>query len=165
MKGSTTPKMVDFIAYNYFYSMAYWQIATTSNLVKWPVVPEGMYETAKLLWGRYKLPLLIAENGMATYSDNPRPDGWTREAYIVNHLAQLGRVCAEGIPVLGYMHWSLTDNYEWGHFNFKFGLYGIDQRDPTLRRFKTPAADVYGAITRANTVPADLMTRYFGRKE
>jgi beta-glucosidase/6-phospho-beta-glucosidase/beta-galactosidase len=33
---------------------------------------------------------------------------------------------AAGIPLLGYLHWSLFDNYEWGSFTPRFGLYSID---------------------------------------
>jgi len=42
----------------------------------------------------------------------PRVDGWTREAVLVQHLAEVQTAVAEGIPVVGYLHWSLTDNYE-----------------------------------------------------
>ncbi len=32
----------------------------------------------------------------------------------------------QGVPLIGYLHWSLTDNYEWGSFTPRFGLYRID---------------------------------------
>jgi beta-glucosidase len=123
-----------------------------------------MYEVSKKLYDRYKLPLMVTENGMPTASDNPRPDGWTREAYIVNHLLQLRRAMNEGVPVLGYMHWTLADNYEWGSYEPKFGLFGIDRRDPQLRRFATPASAVYESIVKGNRLPQHLLERYAGRR-
>ena len=30
------------------------------------------------------------------------------------------------MSLLGYMHWSLTDNYEWGSYTPRFGLFPID---------------------------------------
>jgi len=31
-----------------------------------------------------------------------------------------------GQPLIGYLHWSLFDNYEWGSFAPRFGLFSID---------------------------------------
>ena len=33
----------------------------------------------------------------------------------------------DGVPVAGYWHWSLVDNYEWGSYEPRFGLYGVDR--------------------------------------
>lgn len=157
-------RYLDYMAFNYFYAVGYLDLRKITSYAEWPIYPEGLYEVAKKLYNRYRLPLMVAENGMATMSDNPREDGWTREAFIVNHLAHLKRAIDEGVPVLGYMHWSLIDNYEWGTYAPRFGLYGIDQRDPTIRRFKTPAAGVYQAIASRNALPPELLDRYLSSK-
>jgi beta-glucosidase len=167
--GGATPapgaaRTLDFMAFNYFYAVKPTELQRVADYGRWPIYPEGIYQVATKLHARYKMPLMVTENGMPTMADNPRGDGWNREAYLVNHLAQLNRAVAEGVPVLGYMHWTLVDNYEWGSYEPKFGLFGIDRRDPTLRRFRTPGADVYEAIVKANRIPDDLFARYFGRK-
>ncbi len=154
----------DYTAFNYFYAVKPTEISTIANYGRWPIYPDGIYQVAKKLHARYKLPLMVTENGMPTVSDNPRVDGWTREAYLVNHLAHLKRAHAEGVPVLGYMHWTLVDNYEWGSFEPKFGLFGIDRRDPTMRRFRTSGADVFEAIVKGNRLPPELLDRYIGRR-
>ena len=53
--------------------------------------------------------------------------------------------------VIGYLHWSLIDNFEWSHgYDGRFGLYTIDfARDPTLARRPTPAVDTFREAARA----------------
>lgn len=162
--AKTAKRYLDYVAFDYYYALGIWDVTKIGTFWEWPIYPEGMYEVAKKLYERYRLPLFVAENGFATEADNPRKDRWTREAFLVNHLAQLRKAMAEGVPVLGYMHWSLSDNYEWGSYTPKFGLYGIDRRDPELRRFRTGGADVYRQIATSNRLPESLLSRYLGRR-
>jgi beta-glucosidase len=34
-------------------------------------------------------------------------------------------------PVTMYLHWSLVDNYEWGTYEPRLGLFGMDRSDPS----------------------------------
>ena len=53
------------------------------------------------------------------------------------------------MPVLGYLHWSLLDNFEWVFgFDVRFGLHEVDRA--TFTRKPKPSAAVYSAIARAN---------------
>ena len=66
------------------------------------------------------------------------------------------RAVADGAPVTGYMYWSLTDNYEWGSYAPRFGLYTVDvTTDPTLARRPTAAVAAYRALIRNRGVPVD----------
>jgi beta-glucosidase len=80
------------------------------------------------------LPLWVVENGMATRvvkgSPVPRADGDNRPRYIRRHLGALVDAVADDIPVTAYLHWSLVDNYEWGTYEPRFGLFGLDRSDP-----------------------------------
>ena len=64
------------------------------------------------------LPLWVVENGMATRVRDgralPRADGLDRPRYVREHLGAVADAVADGVPVRGYLHWSLVDNYEWG---------------------------------------------------
>jgi len=96
----------------------------------WRMLPEGLAFFVKHL-GRFGLPLLIAENGMALrrLPDNSpfhRRDKLARSQYLREHVRVVNRLVERGQPLIGYLHWSLFDNYEWGSFAPRFGLFSID---------------------------------------
>ncbi|MBV8463372.1 MAG: glycoside hydrolase family 1 protein [Acidimicrobiales bacterium] len=85
------------------------------------------------------LPLWIVENGMSTRVLDgravARADGMDRVRYVREHLGAVAHAVAAGIPVRAYLHWSLADNYEWGTYEPRFGLYGMDRSDPGAVRW------------------------------
>lgn len=86
-----------------------------------------------------ELPLYVTENGAAFY-DPPvaGPEGVPdplRIAYLRSHLGAVAQALRQGVPLRGYMAWSLLDNLEWAHgFSKRFGLVHVDfatgQRTP-----------------------------------
>lgn len=114
--------------------------------------PEGLMEVLALLHERYPdLPLVITENGFADHADK-------RARSIVRHLDVCARAIAAGIPLEGYYHWSLTDNFEWGRgFAVRFGLYAVDF-DGDLARTPTAAVAPYRRIAQARDIPDDVWT-------
>jgi beta-glucosidase/6-phospho-beta-glucosidase/beta-galactosidase len=96
----------------------------------WRMLPEGLAFFVRHL-SRFGLPLLIAENGMALrrLPDNrpfQRRDNLSRSRYLREHVRMVGRLVEQGQPLIGYLHWSLVDNYEWGSFAPRFGLFSLD---------------------------------------
>ncbi len=85
------------------------------------------------------LPLWVVENGMSTRVRDgqpvPREDGMGRPRYVREHLGAVADAVASGVPVRAYLHWSLVDNYEWGSYEPRFGLYGLDRSDPSAVRW------------------------------
>ena len=70
-------------------------------------------------------------------------------AFIGPALAGLLDAVEDGVPVLGYLHWSLLDNFEWvSGFDVRFGLHEVDR--VTFARTPKPSAAIYAAIARAN---------------
>ena len=56
-----------------------------------------------------------------------------------------------GVPVIGYCHWSLMDNFEWQRgYGPKYGLASVDGN--TFRRTLKPSAAVYSRIVRSNAL-------------
>ena len=89
--------------------------------MKWDIYPEGIYHVIKEAYKKYTLPIVITENGIADAVDNKRP------SYLRDHLFFIAKAIYEGVPVKGYYHWSLLDNFEWAHgFKPRFGLIAVD---------------------------------------
>ncbi len=90
-------------------------------------------------------PIIVTENGLNT------PHDADRAAYIPAVLTGLHAAIADGVPVLGYIHWSLLDNFEWtSGYGPKFGLVAVDRT--SFRRTPKPSAKVLGRIAQANAL-------------
>ena len=111
-----------------------WALSTiTSKWWDWRVLPRGLYFFCKYYAQDFGRPVLIAENGMAIRRrpDNTassRRDKLTRSDFLRLHVHEIRRALHDGVPVLGYLHWSLFDNYEWGSFTPRFGLFSLDYK-------------------------------------
>jgi beta-glucosidase len=91
------------------------------------------------------LPIIVTENGIGTRNDE------LRASYIPRVLAGVARALADGIPVLGYCHWTLLDNFEWIFgYGPRMGLVEVDRT--TFKRTVKPSAHVLGAIAQRNYV-------------
>jgi beta-glucosidase len=145
----------DVIALDY-YGSDFIQIARAVNAWKWNPDPPGIYRALRILSRRFpNKPLLISETGMATENGHLR-DGLRREDVLRDTVYWTQRARADGVNVIGYMVWSLTDNFEWGSYTPRFGLYTVDAlRDPALKRVPTAAVDVYRAVIAAGGVDAE----------
>ncbi len=86
----------------------------------WEFYPEGLEKVLIRLHERYEVPMFVTENGTADALDLYRP------FYLLAHLEVIERL-SEDIPVNGYFHWSLVDNFEWAEgFGKRFGLVYVD---------------------------------------
>jgi beta-glucosidase len=95
-----------------------------------PLIPPALYWGPRFLYERYKLPVVITENGMANvdwvHSDGKVHDP-QRIDYLTRYLGALRRAIADGVDVRGYFHWTTTDNFEWAlGFQKRFGLTHVD---------------------------------------
>ncbi|MCR5701296.1 MAG: beta-glucosidase [Lachnospiraceae bacterium] len=100
------------------------------NHLGWPVAPEVVYWSSKFLYERYGKPIMITENGMAEH-DWVCLDGKVHDSYRIDYthryLLQFKRAAEDGIPLAGYLHWSLFDNYEWAEgYTQRFGMVYVD---------------------------------------
>ncbi|MCS7011822.1 MAG: family 1 glycosylhydrolase, partial [Anaerolineales bacterium] len=103
----------------------------------WEIFPEGLYTLLRRIQQEYLAPLgNLAPTLMITENGVPVPDGLDfdgrvrderRIRYLKNHLVQLHRAIQDGVPVKGYFHWSLMDNFEWAWgYSQRFGLVYVD---------------------------------------
>jgi len=102
--------------------------------------PEALENVIRKVHEALSLPLIVTENGIATTSDE------RRVAFIDRALAGVSRCLADHIPVLGYCHWSLLDNFEWmmGYLP-KFGLIAVDRN--TMERHPKPSLRHLGGFS------------------
>jgi beta-glucosidase len=140
---------MDYIAFDYYYGGVGRELLE-GRMWECDPAPSGLRHALKKIARRYpKRPILIAENGMPTLNAQPRADGVRREDALRDCVYWMQRAAADGVLVIGYMYWSLTDNFEWGRYGPRFGLYTVDaMRDPELRRRPTAAVAAYRDIIR-----------------
>lgn len=104
------------------------------------------------MYERYHTPILVTENGMAGMdwvSLDGKVHDMQRVDFLHRYLLQLKRASDEGVPVIGYMCWSVMDNLEWSHgFNKRFGLIFVDYR--TLERTIKDSGYWYGDVIKSN---------------
>ena len=117
------------------------------NMLNWEIFPEGLARMV-LEFSKYKLPILISENGICTEHDEERTE------FIKSHLKALSLAIQGGAPVFGYLYWSLLDNFEWAEgFKPRFGLIGVDFK--TQARTVKSSALVYAKICERGCLEPD----------
>jgi beta-glucosidase len=119
------------------------------------VYPAGLYRVLKAIYQhtRGNKPLYITENGLRDAADRQRPQA------VLEHLAMIHRAISEGIPVCGYFHWTLIDDFEWlAGWATHLGLFAMD----SLTQKRTPrlSSSLYSEICHANAITGDIVERY-----
>ena len=104
----------------------------SKNDMGWDIYPEGLYRLLLKL-KKYRLPVFILENGICTQDDKLR---WE---FISSHLRNVHQAISQGVDVMGYIYWSLLDNFEWDKgFGPRFGLIEIDYKTLNAESGKAP---------------------------
>lgn len=111
--------------------------------------PNGLLEIIKKFSDRYALPIHITENGIADESDI------FRSLYIREHLKAIMAAIKVGIAVKSYIHWTLTDNFEWSDgYCPKFGLVSVNRN--TMQRTPKNSFYYYKNIIENRKIQADV---------
>ncbi|WP_062800383.1 family 1 glycosylhydrolase [Williamsia muralis] len=151
----------DFVGIDYYYSVAATDVntynAATEEYWKASTSADGLYYALRYYARKFPgTPLYIVENGMPTKDGEPRPDGYKREDQLRDAAYWISRAKSDGMNVVGYNYWSITDNYEWGSYASRFGLYRVDVKsDPSLTRQPTDAVAAYRDIISSGGVRSD----------
>lgn len=114
--------------------------------------PQGFMEAIRWI-SQFDLPIYITENGCEDGKDD------FRRRYLLQHLHALWKMINQNIPIKGYFHWSLTDNFEWERgWSQKFGLWELDPA--TQIRTKRKSVDLYAEICRGNAITSELVEKF-----
>lgn len=147
---------VDFFGMSYYGKIAFRPLPVTEfgspgmldalgreHDMMWEYFPQGLKQTLKYFWERYRKPIIITENGCCPVGD----DDTYRLRSIQNHLRYAHEAIQEGVDLRGYFHWSTFDNFEWAlGRSYKFGLYAVDEK--SFERKPKPSAAFYAAIAK-----------------
>ncbi len=134
----------DFLGVNYYFSQRVYgyRIHNPEQRVSdlgWDMSPADLEHTLERLASKYKLPIIVTENGVADASDEKRQ--W----WMTHTIAALQRALKAGVDVRGYLHWSLLDNFEWDKGKWpRFGLVEVNYE--TMERTIRPSGRRYGAM-------------------
>lgn len=86
------------------------------TMIGWPVHPTGLYWASRFFYDEYQLPLYVIENGLSSMDWVDTADevkDHQRIDFLTRYLGQYHPAHAGGVPLKGYFHWSLMDNFEW----------------------------------------------------
>jgi beta-glucosidase len=141
---------MDFLGLNYYSRSVVsaagpWDVHSSGREITdmgWEVYPEGLTELLLRLHRDYRVPpLYVTENGGA-FKDvlqAGRVHDERRTDYIARHIRAVGDAIRLGVPMEGYMVWSLLDNFEWASgYEKRFGIVRVDY-DSQVRTLKDSA--------------------------
>ncbi len=141
---SRVSKTSDFIGINYYLSYRMYGYRAHNpkqhlNDLGWDMQPANVQYILEDVSSRYKLPILITENGLADANDEQRK--W----WIMETIRGMSQAMKGGAKLIGYLHWSLLDNFEWDKgFWPKFGLVSVHRG--TMKRTVRSSAKWFGGV-------------------
>ncbi len=104
--------------------------------------PEGLERVIRFVSKYWSKPIIISENGVSTDNDEERVE------FIECALNGVYECLEEGINVIGYLYWSLLDNFEWQQgFEQKYGLIAVDRTTQT--RYPKESLTFLGDISKS----------------
>ena len=119
------------------------------------LVPQSIYWAPRMVAELYgHKSIYITENGCG-YNEEPLVNGEVidlhRRDYLRNHLREVHRAIADGVPIDGYFLWSFIDNFEWEDgYQRRFGIvhcdYATQVRTPKL------SAHYYSQVIRTRCI-------------
>jgi beta-glucosidase len=129
---------IDYLGLNYYTrnvcsASTPWDVKTSGlplTDMGWEVYPQGLTDLLLTLHHDYRLPpVYITENG-AAFADvlqAGQVHDVDRTRYLQSHIAAVADALQQGVPLAGYMVWSLMDNFEWASgYAKRFGIVHVD---------------------------------------
>lgn len=118
----------DYLGLNFYFSARFFghKMKNPNKLVNdlgWDMQPANIQYVIERLYKRYNKPILITENGVADSKDQYRK--W----WIEQTLEGMQKAMKNGVNLIGYLHWSLIDNFEWVYGKWPcLGLAKVDYK-------------------------------------
>lgn len=125
----------------------------------WGIEPKGLEDHLLALSAEFpELPIMVMENGTA-FPDSVIEDNGgrfvldeERTRYLAEHVIATRNAVNRGANVIGYLVWSLLDNFEWASgYGPRFGLIHVDY--DTLQRTPKLSSHWFSQLCTTRTIP------------
>ena len=124
----------------------------------WQIDPIGLRYTLNEIYDRYRIPLMVVENGLGAkdeFAANGEINDDYRISYLREHIRAMGEAIADGIPLMGYTTWGPIDlvSASTGEMKKRYGFIYVDRDDAgngTLKRSKKKSFDWYKKVIASN---------------
>lgn len=125
--------------------------------MNWEIDPKGLYDVLTRVHRDYPdvPPMYVTENG-AAFDDVISPDGRVHDVerieYLRAHFTAAAQAIEAGVPLRGYIVWTLMDNFEWSFgYTKRFGLTYVDF--DTQQRTLKDSGRFFADVARSNALP------------
>ncbi|EXG84622.1 beta-glucosidase/6-phospho-beta-glucosidase/beta-galactosidase [Clostridium sp. ASBs410] len=124
----------------------------------WQIDPKGLRYTLNELYGRYRIPLMVVENGLGAY-DKKEEDGSIRDDYRIDylrkHIEQMKEAVGDGVELMGYTPWGCIDlvSASTGEMAKRYGFIYVEKYDDgtgDLSRRKKKSFEWYKKVIATN---------------
>lgn len=124
----------------------------------WQVDPVGLRYTLNELYDRYKLPLMVVENGLGA-EDQPTDDGSIHDDYRIDymrkHMVEMAKAIDDGVDLIGYTSWGCIDlvSAGTGEMKKRYGMVYVDRENDgsgTLKRSRKDSFYWYKKVIASN---------------
>ncbi|MDO4466072.1 MAG: glycoside hydrolase family 1 protein [Bacillota bacterium] len=123
----------------------------------WEIDPIGFRNTIREMYSRYRLPMLVTENGLGAY-DTLTEDGKIHDTYRIkyyqDHIIQIQEAITDGCEMLGYNPWSAIDLVSTHEgIRKRYGFIYVDTTDEevgSLKRYRKDSFFWYKKVIASN---------------
>lgn len=123
----------------------------------WDIDPTGLRIAIRRITSRYRLPIIITENGLGAFDEvtsSYEIHDQYRIDYLRSHVQAIGDAITDGCDVLGYCSWSFTDVLSWlNGYQKRYGFVYVDQDETetgSLKRYKKDSFEWYRRVIESN---------------
>ena len=129
----------------------------------WTIDAKGLRYYLNELYGRYRIPMMIVENGLGAI-DTLEPDGSIHDPYRIDylreHVIQMGEAVRDGVDLIGYTMWGCIDiiSASTGEMLKRYGFIYVNRDDEgngSMERYKKDSFYWYKKCIASNGTDLD----------
>ncbi len=100
----------------------------------WQIDPQGLRYTLNEIYSRYRIPLMVVENGLGAF-DEKGEDGVVHDdyriSYLRQHIIEMAEAVKDGVDLMGYTPWGCVDlvSASTGELAKRYGFIYVNQND------------------------------------